>query len=126
MPPVLRAMRAGKLLSSCSGFVLSFAAAFLLGACGQGAQEPSKGPPGGMALPVTVIKVAPQRVPALTEAVGQTEGSREVEIRARVSGILQKRLYQEGETVLAGAELFQIERAPYALQAKESGSSSVG
>ena len=109
----LRVMRASKLLFSFSGVASSFAAAFLLGACSQSAPEPSKGPPGGMALPVTVIKVTPQRVPALIEAVGQTEGSREVEIRARVSGIVQKRLYQEGETVRAGAELFRIERAPY-------------
>jgi membrane fusion protein (multidrug efflux system) len=47
------------------------------------------------------------------EAVGRTEGSKEVEIRARVSGIVQKRLYDEGSFVRAGAPLFQIERAPF-------------
>ncbi len=91
-----------------------FVAAFFLAACGDGTQNPAKGPaPGMMALPVTVLHAKPQRVPALTEAVGQTEGSREVEVRARVSGIVQKRLYQEGESVRAGAVLFVIDRAPY-------------
>ena len=49
----------------------------------------------------------------MLEAVGRTEGSKEVEIRARVSGIVQKHLYNEGSFVRAGAPLFQIERAPF-------------
>ena len=49
------------------------------------------------ALPAAVLQVAPQRVPIAVEAVGQIEGSKEVEVRARVTGILQKRLYGEGE-----------------------------
>ncbi len=113
MAPVFRAMRGIELLCPFSAAVISIAAALFLSACGQSGQDAAKGPPVGMALPVTVIKVTSQRVPALTEAVGQTEGSREVEVRARVSGILQKRLYQEGESVRAGAQLFLIERAPY-------------
>jgi membrane fusion protein (multidrug efflux system) len=57
--------------------------------------------------------VQPQRVPIAFETVGQAEGSREVEVRARVSGILEKRLYTEGAPVSAGATLFIIDRAPY-------------
>jgi membrane fusion protein (multidrug efflux system) len=83
----------------------------LLAACGQGADK--GGPPPGMAMPVSAIDVAPQKVPVLLESVGQTEGSREVEVRARVSGIVKKRLYQEGDVVGADAALFQIDRAPY-------------
>ncbi|MDD5329063.1 MAG: efflux RND transporter periplasmic adaptor subunit [Sulfuricella sp.] len=64
-------------------------------------------------LPVTVIDVQPTRVPLTVEAVGQTEGAREVEVRARVGGILQKRLYEEGAPVKAGQVLFQIDRAPF-------------
>jgi membrane fusion protein (multidrug efflux system) len=45
--------------------------------------------------------------------VGQAEGSKEVEVRARVGGILQKRMYNEGEIVRAGAPLFQIDPEPY-------------
>ena len=62
---------------------------------------------------VAVLKVAPQRVPIVFNAVGQTEGAKQVEVRARVSGILQKQLYKEGDSVRAGAPLFQIDRAPF-------------
>ncbi len=64
-------------------------------------------------LVVTVIKVAPKPVPILVDAVGRTEGSKEVEVRSRVSGIVQKQLYTEGETVRVNAPLYRIERAPF-------------
>ena len=89
----------------------ALAAASLLAACGQGGQGAV--PPGGMALPVTVLQAAPQRVPIVLEAVGQLQGSKEVEVRARVSGILLKRLYNEGDLVRAGAPLMQLDPAPY-------------
>jgi membrane fusion protein (multidrug efflux system) len=60
-----------------------------------------------------VLQVTPKRVPIVFSAVGQTEGAKQVEVRARVSGILQKQLYKEGEAVRAGAPLFQIDRAPF-------------
>lgn len=88
--------------------------ALLLAACGQGGQSgQAAAPAAAAALPVSMLQVSIQRVPALIEVVGQTEGSREVEIRARVSGILQKRLYQEGDSVRAETALFQIDRVPY-------------
>ena len=64
-------------------------------------------------MPVTVVQVSTQRVPDIIEAVGQTEGSKDVEVRSRVSGIIEKTLYREGDRVKAGAPLFQIERAPF-------------
>lgn len=64
-------------------------------------------------LPVTVLEVQPQRIPSSLEIMAQTEGAREMEIRARVGGILVKRLYQEGEVVKAGQPLFQIDRSSY-------------
>lgn len=71
-------------------------------------------------LPVTVIRVAPQKVPVSLEAVGQAEGSREVEIRARVSGILEKRLYREGAPVAAAETLFVIDPVPYELAVQQA------
>lgn len=65
------------------------------------------------AMPVTVIDAQPTQVPLTVEAVGQTEGAREVEVRAQVGGILQKRLYEEGAPVKAGQVLFQIDRTPF-------------
>ncbi len=64
-------------------------------------------------MPVTTLTVSERTVPLTLEAVGRTEGAKEVEIRARVSGIIEKRLYSEGAYVKAGAPLFQIERAPF-------------
>lgn len=88
--------------------------ATVLAGCGK-SQQGAGGPggPGMMAMPVTVMTVQPQRVPVIIEAVGQTEGSKEVEVRARVSGILTRQLYKEGDIVKAGATLFSIDRAPY-------------
>jgi membrane fusion protein (multidrug efflux system) len=89
----------------------------LLAACGKQDSASAKGAPGAggppPAIPVTVQKVVLERVPIAIEAVGQAEGSREVEVRARVNGILEKRLYTEGAPVAAGATLFVIDRAPY-------------
>src|SRR5512141_565192 len=85
--------------------------------CGRKSEAPATAapPPGAAmaALPVTVVKVTPQRVPNVIEAVGQTEGSKDVEVRARVTGIVEKTAYTEGDRVRQGAVLFQIERAPF-------------
>ena len=65
------------------------------------------------AMPVSTRSVVQQAVPVLIDAVGQAEGSKEVDVRARVSGLLQKQFYAEGDQVRSGAPLFAIERAPF-------------
>lgn len=47
------------------------------------------------------------------EFVGKTESSRKVEIRARVEGFLEKRVYQEGTLVKEGQVLFEMDRKPF-------------
>jgi membrane fusion protein (multidrug efflux system) len=98
--------------------LLALALSFLLVACSEGdakqKKDDAKAAPA--ALPVTVIEVAPKPVPVTFEAVGRTEGSREVQVRARVMGILEKQLYTEGDSVEAGTVLFQIERAPFEIE----------
>lgn len=89
--------------------LLSFAVIVWLAACGGGKAETDANKP----IPVSTRQVEPRSVPIVLEAVGRTEGSKEVEIRARVSGIVQKRQYDEGSFVRAGAPLFQIERTPF-------------
>jgi len=72
------------------------------------------GPPGmGTAPEVNVVAVAPKVLPVSYEYVGQTLGSREVEVRARVTGILLSRNFAEGEAVTQGQSLFTIDPAPY-------------
>ncbi len=61
----------------------------------------------------SVITIEPKTLPLTFEAVGQTEGSREVEVRARVGGILLRRFYTEGSWVKHGTPLFKIDPASY-------------
>jgi len=63
-----------------------------------------------------VKEIKPVTVPIRFEYVGQTAGSKEAEVRARVQGILEKRTYQEGSRVKAGQTLFVIDARPYAAQ----------
>jgi membrane fusion protein (multidrug efflux system) len=71
-------------------------------------------------MPVTVLEAQPQSIPYSLEVVGQTEGAKQTEVRARVGGILVKRLYQEGAAVSVGQPLFQIDRAPYEIALAEA------
>ena len=89
-----------------------------LAACGKGGPEGGfHGMPPAM---VTYEVVAAREVPVEREYVGQTNGSREVEIRARVTGIIEKRLYEEGAVVKAGQPLFKLDDATYAAVAAQA------
>jgi membrane fusion protein (multidrug efflux system) len=79
-------------------------------ACGPG----GGGGHGGFPPPqVTVMTVEPKSLPSSFEYTGQTLGSREVEVRARVTGILQARNFVEGGPVRKGQSLFTIDPAPF-------------
>ncbi len=65
---------------------------------------------------VSVVTVQAKAQPVDLEYTGQTAGSRETEVRARVNGILSKRLYEEGTTVKEGTPLFQIDPANFQAQ----------
>lgn len=89
-------------------------------AAGGGPAGGSGGPAGaggaGAAPPpptVSVVRVAARSVPLVLEAVGRTEGSREVELRARVTGIVERQSFVEGEPVKAGAPMYRIDPAPF-------------
>src|SRR5713226_3123570 len=92
----------GLLYSSLPALAGLLAAALLAG-CEQGGANTPASNPAAAGIPARVLQVAPQRVPIVLEAVGQVQGSKEVEVRARVSGILLKRLYSEGDFVREGA-----------------------
>jgi len=78
--------------------LFAIATAFAQGAAGA--------PP---ALPVSVIEATPTTLPNILEITAQAEGAKETEVRARVGGILVKRLYEEGSPVTAGQPLFQLD-----------------
>jgi len=94
--------------------LVALAAAALLAACGQQQHGGFQGFPPAQ---VTTMVVQPRTLPATYEYVGQTAGSKEVEVRARVTGILEKRLFTEGSWVKAGQPLFLIDPKPLQAQA---------
>lgn len=63
---------------------------------------------------VGVLTAQPRTVVITTELTGRLKPIRESQVRARVPGILIKRLFTEGSLVKAGQALFQIDNAPYA------------
>lgn len=69
---------------------------------------------------VTVKEVSVENIPLVFEYPARLAGSREVEIRARVSGILMKRAYTEGQHVDRGDLLFEIDEAPYKAALEEA------
>jgi len=101
--------------SFCSRTVLAGAVLFSLAGLA-GCSEPSAADPGMAGMPpatVNVLTVTLQSVPLLIESPALLAGSREVEIRARVSGILEQRNFNEGATVTAEQSLFSLDAAPY-------------
>ena len=90
-------------------------AALLLAACG----AKDGAPPGGGSRPppeVGVIAVKFEPVALETELPGRVEPVRTAQVRARVNGVVLKRLFTEGSEVKAGQALFLIDPAPYAAQ----------
>jgi membrane fusion protein, multidrug efflux system len=65
---------------------------------------------------VSTITVEPQTVPVSMDFIAQTQSSQQVEIYARVTGFLDKRVYQEGAIVKAGDVLFQMDQRPFEVQ----------
>lgn len=65
---------------------------------------------------VTVVKVEAVDVPVVYEIVGKTSSSRRVEIRSRVEGFLERRIYREGSRVEEGEVLFLMDRKPFQAQ----------
>ena len=70
-------------------------------------------PPQQAAPEVGVVSVHPERVVMTTELPGRTAALRVAEIRPQVSGLVQKRLFEEGTHIEAGQVLYQIDPAPF-------------
>ncbi|SAK83853.1 RND family acriflavine resistance protein A [Caballeronia pedi] len=65
------------------------------------------------AVDVTVVTVTAQSTPVEFDFTAQTQSSREVEIRARVDGFLEKRMYTEGAVVSVGQVMFIMDKRPF-------------
>ena len=88
------------------------ATALQLVAC-SASEVPVKAPP---AVAVTAMTVKSEDVPVTTIFVAQTQSSQAVNIQARVSGFLEKRVYTEGARVAAGQVLFEMDKRPFQAQ----------
>ena len=85
----------------------------LLSACERASKTPEHG---AMPAPeVGVVVVEPATVGLQTELPGRIEPYRVAQIGARVAGIVQKRLFEEGREVQAGQVLYQIDPEPFQL-----------
>jgi membrane fusion protein (multidrug efflux system) len=72
--------------------------------------------PGGPPPAVGIVEAARRPVTESTEFIGRVEAINRVDIRARITGFLEQRLFTEGSEVAEGAKLFTIEHAPFEAQ----------
>jgi len=89
----------------------------LLASCGRGDNKPPAGGPGpGGAMPppeVEVMTITTGTATLTQDLPGRMQAWRTAEVRARVEGIVEKRLFVEGSEVKAGETLFQIDPRTY-------------
>lgn len=76
--------------------------------CDRGTQGPQRPP-----TLVSVITVQPQTQTISVDLPGRVDAVRQAQIRARVTGIVQKVVFDQGGDVAAGQLLFEIDPAPY-------------
>ncbi|KGQ18188.1 RND efflux system, membrane fusion protein CmeA [Lysobacter dokdonensis DS-58] len=89
------------------------ALALVVAACGKDDPNAAGGPGGNMPPPeVGVVVVRPSSVPLVKDLVGRLSAYRSADVRARVPGVLQRRVYEEGSDVKEGQLLFVIDPAP--------------
>jgi len=106
--------------SNTKQILLTVSMSILLSACNDHSQQT---PPPQMAMPpmpVSVLTVQPTDVPIQAEAVAQTQGAKEIEIRPRVGGIVLKRLFAEGAEIKAGQAMFLIDPVPFEMKVKQA------
>jgi membrane fusion protein, multidrug efflux system len=94
---------------SCLAKAFTIAIVLSLSGCGKKTVQTEAPPPPE----VLVAQVVKADVPIVGEWVGTLDGSENADIRARVTGYLQKRDYQEGSYVKEGALLFEIDSRPF-------------
>lgn len=96
------------------GVWMAVAVAASLVACGAKDAAPVGAPP-SVPPPATVgvVTVASTSIALQTELPGRVSAARVAQVRARVNGVVQKRLFREGSEVTAGQLLYQIDAAPY-------------
>ncbi|MBL4902911.1 MAG: efflux RND transporter periplasmic adaptor subunit [Desulfocapsa sp.] len=97
-----------QLLTLCFGVFLT------LGSCSDAKKdEPQTPPQAPPPIPVETVTVQKEAVPIWLEYTGKTEATQRIEVRARVSGVLEKVFFKDGDFVEEGQQLFSIEKTSY-------------
>jgi membrane fusion protein (multidrug efflux system) len=93
---------------------------FLLPLCAllMACDEPA--PPAMPPAAVTVVTLVPEPVTLTRELPGRVNASLVAEVRPQVSGIVQKRLFEEGGLVKAGQPLYQLDDSTYRAEANSA------
>ncbi|WP_026293090.1 efflux RND transporter periplasmic adaptor subunit [Rudaea cellulosilytica] len=84
------------------------AAIALIAGCGKSQQQQQTPPPPE----VGVVQAKSESVPLTQDLVGRLSATRSADVRARVAGVLLKRVYTEGSDVKEGQAMFEIDPAP--------------
>lgn len=108
MPSCLRRSR---ILVATRSSVFSMLAAVLvvtaLAGCRNETKQPAASPP-----EVGVMIIEPRTTPLSVDIVGDIRAFREVELRPRVSGLVEKQMFRPGQMVTEGQPLFLIDPRP--------------
>ena len=100
--------------------LLVTALALLIAGCSAESESETEAESEPSPVEVPVREVALEPVSLTRTYTGRTAGAREVNIRARVDGVLAERRYTEGSVVEPGMELFRIDPAPYEVQVQRA------
>ncbi|WP_193179549.1 efflux RND transporter periplasmic adaptor subunit [Nisaea sediminum] len=98
-------------------FAVALSAIVLLSACDEAAQtNQAAAPKARPAMPVGTIVAAAEDIPIVNDLPGRIAPTEIAEVRPRVSGLLIKRIFQQGALVEAGDVLYRIDPAPFKIQ----------
>ena len=89
-------------------------------ATGVGCGKKEEAKPEAKPAEVFVVKIEARNTPITFEYVAQTQSSQQVEIRSRVNGFLDKRVYTEGSVVKAGDVLVLMDKKPFQAQVDDA------
>src|SRR5689334_593923 len=92
--------------------LLGLLAVFALFACDNGGKAKQAQAP-ATPVPVGIVTVKPTPVTLGEAFVGRVNAIQKVDVRSRVTGFIEARLFEEGAVVQQGAALFRIERGTY-------------
>jgi membrane fusion protein (multidrug efflux system) len=99
--------------SLCQTLLLSLLLVSLAACSGDNNESAGEGGEGGQPAPEVIVETAETKdVKVRQDYAGRASGAREVEVRARIQGILEERLYREGQIVSEGDSLFRIDPRP--------------